>query len=83
MTIHTIQLDAGHMTVGADPRGLTYLSHCGASHYHTTTRLTAEQCYALARALIQDADRQRNEARDNARLSDIHEAMRLDEGAVA
>jgi len=52
-------------------------------HYHTTTRLTAEQCYALARALIQDADRQRNEARDNARLSDIHEAMRLDEGAVA
>lgn len=83
MTIHTIQLDAGNMTVGPDPRGLTYISHCGASHYHTTTRLTAEQCYALAKALISDADRQRSEAADNARISDINEAMRLDYGVSA
>jgi hypothetical protein len=81
--MHSIQLDIGNMTVGADPRGLTYISHCGATHYHTTTRLTAEQCYALARAFIAEGDRQRNDARDNARLSDICEAMRLDEGASA
>lgn len=79
-----IPLDSScHITICDDSRNRTQFSYSSPRGYFTVTQIDADQCYTMAKALIAEGDRQRNEARDNARMSDICEAMRLDEGAVA
>lgn len=78
--IHTIA--NGHVTVCNDSRGTSQFSYTSPGGGWSIIGLDAQQCSDLSAALLSEANRQRREAEDNARLRDIHDALRADERGV-
>lgn len=72
----------GHVTVCNDSRGTSQFAYTSQNGGWSIFGLTADQCTDLSAALLAEANRQRREAADNVRLRDIHEALKLDNGAV-